>query len=108
MASAEDFDNGTSWLAVPVVGPWAAIGARSFGCSSISSQTNQCVDDAFNEVETIVFMAVDGLVQAAGAGLLIAGATSGQQELLRQDIKVGVAPPLPGRRNAGLAVSGWF
>ena len=109
VAAGEDFENGTAWLAVPLIGPWAAIGARDFSCGPVTAQTtNKCVSNAFDEVETIVFIAVDGLVQAAAAGLLIAGAASSQKELVRKDIKVGFVPPTPGRNDWRLGMGGAF
>ncbi len=90
VASSEDFGNGTSWLAVPIIGPWAAIGARSFTCSAATVETTKkCVNRAFDEVETITFMTVDGLVQATAVGLIIAGIASQKSELVRNDIKLG-------------------
>ncbi|HVJ19615.1 MAG TPA: hypothetical protein VM686_29545 [Polyangiaceae bacterium] len=109
LAAGEDFENGSGWMALPVVGPWAAIGSRSFSCGPVSAQTtNQCVGDAFDEVEKIVFIAVDGLVQATSVGLLIAGVASGEQELVRKDVKVGFVPPLPGRSAWRVGMSGEF
>lgn len=109
LASGEDFENGTGWLALPVFGPWAAVGARDFSCGPVTAATtNKCVSDAFDEVGTIVFIAIDGLVQATSVGLLIAGAASGKEELVRDDLKVGFVPPLPGRRDARFGVSGAF
>jgi hypothetical protein len=90
VASSEDFGNGTSWLAVPVIGPWAAIGARSFECSAATVETTRrCVNRAFDEVELITLIAVDGLVQATSVGLIIAGLASRKSELVRSDIKLG-------------------
>jgi hypothetical protein len=90
VASGDDFGNGTSWLAVPLIGPWAAIGARSFACSAATVETTKkCVDRAFDEVETITFMTVDGLVQATAVGLVIAGLASRKSELVRNDLKLG-------------------
>ena len=46
--------------------------------------------------------------QIAAVGLLMAGAASSGQELVRSDIKVGVVPPTPGHRDFRLGVSGAF
>jgi hypothetical protein len=91
------------------LGPWVAVGSRDFSCGPVTAATtNQCVKDAFEEVETIVIIAVDGLVQATGVGLLIAGLASKKKELVRNDIKLGLLPPAPGRRDFGLGLSGAF
>jgi len=113
IASGDDFENGTGWLAVPVVGPWAAIGARTFSCSAVTVETTRrCVDRAFDEVQTITFITVDGLVQATALGLLIAGVASRRTELVRNDVKLGGlelrdvrfgAAPGQGRLNLGLS-----
>ncbi len=112
IAGAEDFSNGTGWLAVPVIGPWAAISSRDFTCDTTAipgvDPTKRCVNDAFSEVRTIVFITVDGLVQATSVGLLLAGATSSQKELVRDDIKVALRPPLAGQRDWRLGLSGAF
>jgi hypothetical protein len=90
VAAGDDFGNGSSWLAVPLIGPWAAIGARSFACNAATVETTKkCVNRAFDEVETITFMTVDGLVQATAVGLMIAGAVSRNSELVRNDLKLG-------------------
>ncbi len=68
-------------MAVPLIGPWAAIGARSFACSAATVETTKkCVDRAFDEVTTITFMTVDGLVQATAVGLMIAGVREPQNQ----------------------------
>lgn len=90
-----DFDNGTSWMLLPVVGPWGAIGARSFECNvrgdDIDSfdevdrtvdEANRCLKRAQSEAVAIALLAVDGMIQATGAILLIAGLASGSEELV--------------------------
>src|SRR5262249_44822941 len=65
--------NGANWLLVPAIGPWLAIGARHSTCSSStntsSSERAQCAADIL-ATTGLVF---DGLVQTAGATLLIVG-----------------------------------
>ncbi len=109
IASGDDFGNGSGWLAAPVIGPWAAISARDFSCGTSSVEsTKKCVNDAFAEVRTIVFITVDGLVQATSVGLLLAGATSGHQELVRDGLKVSLVPPVAGQRDWRLGVGSAF
>lgn len=106
LAASQSFDNGTAYAAIPVAGPWAAIGGRTFKCkvsvatSSVSSVAlqkaiNKCVGFAFDEVTTVVFLTADGLVQAAGAVIFFIGLASGYQELVREDLPQAAVYPLP-------------
>lgn len=85
------FDQGNGWLAVPVVGPWAAIGARSFSCEAETvDDARECFDGAYDEATTIAILAVDGMIQATGLVILFAGLASGRDELVRDDaVKLG-------------------
>jgi hypothetical protein len=97
LAATQGFDNGTGYTAIPIAGPWAAIGGRSFSCKvpvTVSSQDakgvqkalNKCVGQAFDEVTTVVFLTVDGLIQLTGAVLFVVGLASGYEELVREDL----------------------
>jgi hypothetical protein len=109
IGAGQDFENGTGWLAVPLLGPWGAIGARTFTCRVPLEQSRKCVNEAFDEVELLVFMTADGLVQGAGAALFLVGLASGHEELVRQDLKkVSLGPRRMGRDGWGLGVSGLF
>lgn len=112
----ESFGNGTGWTIVPVVGPWAAIGARGYKCDinvtpeNAVTKTNACVNGAFNEVQTIAILSADAVVQATGAVLLIIGLSSGREELVRSDLKTGVrfSPRAVGNGGFGLGLDGRF
>jgi hypothetical protein len=109
IGAGQDFENGTGWLAAPIVGPWGAIGARTFKCTVPLEQSRKCVNQAFDEVETLVFMTADGMIQATGATLFFVGLASGRQELVRQDLKkITVAPRRIGDDGFGLGVQGVF
>lgn len=86
----DKFKDGTGWTVVPVIGPWAAIGARSFHCANDPLQANACVKNAFSEVQTIAILSADAVVQATGAVLFLAGLGSGEDELVRSDVQAGV------------------
>jgi len=105
-----DVKDGTGWLAVPVIGPWAAIGARSYHCSNDPTLANQCVSGAFSEVQTIAILSADAVVQATGAVLFIAGLASGRDELVRNDpqASVRISPRALGARGFGVGVDGRF
>jgi hypothetical protein len=64
MASSNHDDR---WLAVPVLGPFLDLGARG--------DRSSCPSDATCPVEIVIrtYLAIDGVVQAAGALLLISG-----------------------------------
>lgn len=95
IATGEDFGNGTTWALVPVVGPWGAIGARTYTCRANDiPAAKQCVKAAVGEVRTVTFLAVDGIGQMASAVVLLAGLLSSTDELVRQDlVKVSVGVP---------------
>jgi hypothetical protein len=117
LAASQSFDNGSSYVAIPVAGPWAAIGARSFKCkvpisvnvdgATVQRELNKCVGQAFDEVTTVVFLTVDGLIQATGAVLFFVGLGSGYQELVRDDLPKTAVTVLP-EGGWAFSVSGKF
>lgn len=117
LAASQGFDNGTAYTAIPLVGPWAAIGGRSFKCAvpitgtatgaAVQRALNACVGRAFDEVTTVIFLTADGLIQATGAVLFFVGLASGRDELVRQDLPKTAVTIFP-EGGAGLSVSGHF
>lgn len=117
LAASQNFDNGTAYTALPVAGPFAAIGARSFSCrvpisinvdgATVQRELNKCVGLALDEVTTVVFLTVDGLIQATGAVLFFVGLGSGYQELVRADLPKTAVTVLP-EGGMALSVSGKF
>lgn len=92
-AAAHDFEDGSGWVAAPLVGPWAAIGARDFGCeltgASVAAtrrEVDQCVDGALGEVEATAVLTADGILQAMGASLFLIGLASSESIWVRSDI----------------------
>ena len=110
VAASADFKDGTGWLVLPVIGPWAAIGARSYQCDNDPLHANACVSGAFNEVQTIAILSADAVVQATGAVLFLAGLASGRDELVRSDLQtsVRVTPRALGASGFGLGFDGRF
>jgi hypothetical protein len=108
-ASAK-FEDGTGWLVLPVIGPWAAIGARSYSCDDNPLHANACVNGAFSEVQTMAILSADAVVQATGAVLFVAGLASGRDELVRSDLPVSVrfSPRAVGANGFGIGVDGRF
>jgi len=118
LAATQSFENGTGYVAIPVAGPWAAIGGRTFRCkvsvatsavssTAVQSAINKCVGFAFDEVTTVVFLTADGLVQATGAAIFFIGLASGYQELVRADLPKAALYPLP-EGGAAFSLSGRF
>ncbi len=117
LAATQKFGNGTAYTAIPVIGPWAAIGGRSFHCkvpvsvnvtsAAVQKSLNECVGTAFDEVTTVVFLTADGLVQATGAVIFFVGLASGYEELVRSDLPKTAISILPGGGFA-LSMSGNF
>lgn len=110
VGASANFGDGTGWLAIPVIGPWGAIGARSYHCSNDPLQANKCISGAFSEVQTIAILSADGVIQAAGAVLFVVGLASGHDELVRTDQPVSfrVLPQKVGSDGYGFGVSGRF
>jgi hypothetical protein len=85
--STHDSNNGANWLLVPAIGPWLAIAARRHVCKyeagSISvNDPVECTTDAL-ATTGLVF---DGIVQTAGATLLVIGFALPKKVLVRQDV----------------------
>ncbi|MFO7178789.1 MAG: hypothetical protein DIU78_008835 [Pseudomonadota bacterium] len=97
VAQNHRFAGSMGWMAVPLVGPWGAIGGRTFQCeitgtkvSSIddfddvrtAEQAEACVRRAQREATTVAALAVDGMLQAIGAVVFVAGLASSTKELV--------------------------
>lgn len=112
VGASEGFENGTAWLAAPLIGPWGAIGARKYECKSATqtvAEAKKCVRAAVGEVQLITVIAVDGLAQLATVVIMFAGALSSHHELVRQDlVNVAVIPPADKREPWQLGLSGKF
>ncbi len=109
IGASQGFENGTGLLAIPVFGPYAAVGTREYECSVATVEAaKRCT---VGEVQIVTLIAVDGLAQTAGALIALAGVVSGRKELVRNDLldlDVKVAPPVAGRDGWDLSVGGTF
>jgi hypothetical protein len=113
VGATQGFKNGTGWLAVPLIGPWAAIGTRKYECaaSTTVAEARRCVNSAVGEVQLITFLAVDGIAQLATGFVTLAGLMSTRKALLRTDLlpaQVSVIPPGPGRDGWEVTARGEF
>jgi hypothetical protein len=80
-----------SWLYVPVIGPWAEVADKNQDLRGV--------------------IAIDGLFQTVGAGLLIGGIATAGHRLVRDDApaaRIQVTPTRLGRNGYGLAVFSVF
>jgi hypothetical protein len=108
-ASSVGLSNETGWLYVPVAGPWMTLGQRSYGCNNLdnanqsTSQSLQCVGDVF----AVMGLIADGVMQAAGATLLVVGVAAGRPTLVRDDEALHVTPMRIGT-GYGAGVTGAF
>ncbi|HEY6079752.1 MAG TPA: hypothetical protein VIW29_13145, partial [Polyangiaceae bacterium] len=117
LGASQKFENGMGYVAIPVAGPWAAIGGRTFNCKTavpanttgadVQRTINKCVGTAYDEVSTVVFLTADGLIQATGVVLFFVGLASGYEELVRIDLPKTAIDVLP-EGGAALSVSGSF
>jgi len=113
VAAAHDFDSANGWLAVPVLGPWISLTKRESPCNiedvNVKQQAEECVDSALDEASLIAAIAIDGLVQAIGAGLFLAGSFTKNKELVRDDVAgLTVRPRRIGRSGYGLGLRARF
>jgi hypothetical protein len=107
VAMIDDFKDGTGSLAIPVAGPWLMMYNRTR--PNCDSQTgNGCVEQG---LETILrfYLAVDGVAQAAGVGMLGFG-MAGRQLLVRDDsyAYVRLVPTPVGSSGYGATLLGLF
>jgi hypothetical protein len=107
VAASQGFENGTGLLAVPVIGPYAAIATREYDCEvDTVSAAKSCTAD---ETQIVTLMAVDGLAQTAAVLVAVAGLVSTKKELVRSDLlEVTVTPPVSARAGWNFGVRGAF
>ncbi len=111
IAGAEDFANGSGWLAVPAVGPWLALLSRENPCDTakdaqeFNSDVGHCVAEPFVRG----MLVLDGVLQATGTVVMIVGASSSEKRLVPNRSPRVVAMPQPvGRSGYGVGVVGSF
>lgn len=89
-ASALALPGQVSWLYVPVLGPWVKVADRGQSLRG--------------------WIAVDGLFQTVGAGLVVGGIATGGKQLVRNDVlaRLVVSPGPVARDGYGVWMSGAF
>ena len=73
-----------------MAGPWLTIGQRQYGSWQRASLDDslRCVADVF----VVIGLVLDGVVQATGATLLLAGYLNTKPELVRDERAVRILP----------------
>ena len=83
LVSTRGSNNGANWLALPMLGPWMAIGARETVCTaSTADNSARCAAD----VLATIGLVFDGIIQTAGGTLLIVGLAVPKKVLVRNDV----------------------
>jgi len=91
-------------LAVPVLGPWIRLATPEYSCSGGGYSYN-----CSGRKESTTFLVADGIAQAGGLALLIAGYSTHHHYYLRNDIKEGVMlVPMIGPSTYALGIVGSF
>jgi hypothetical protein len=107
-ALSANSQNQSGWLYVPVAGPWITMGRRTYTCNAdaqnqTTSQSLGCVADVF----VVMGLIFDGIVQATGATLLLAGELATKPELVANETAVRVLPMRLGS-GVGAGIAGGF
>jgi hypothetical protein len=92
-ALAAKNDNESGWLLLPIAGPWVTMGRRNYGCNPDANnpstgQSLTCVADVF----VVMGLIFDGIVQATGGALLLAGYVATKPGLVRNDSSLHLVP----------------
>ena len=109
-ALVDDFNDQTSWLAIPLAGPWLMMYNRAQPRCDTTTSSDVCFE---HELETILrfYLAVDGVAQAAGATMLGFG-IAGRKLLVRDDsyaaVRVRILPGRVGSSGYGAMLAGRF
>ncbi len=104
VAASNNFDNANGWLAVPVIGPFGWLAARKTPTCGTAPYTYTCDDESSNRT----MVALDGMAQAAGAAMLIAGLAITRKHLLLVDPQDVIVAPYASPSGSGLNIIGRF
>ncbi len=104
VASSNNFDTANGWLAVPVIGPFGWLAARKTPTCGTDPYTYTCSDESSNRA----MVALDGMGQAAGAAMFIAGMAITRKRLLLVDQQEVIVAPYASSSGSGLRIFGRF
>ena len=104
VASANNFGPANGWLAVPVIGPFGWLATRK------SPNCNNSIDVTCNSDESgnRTVVALDGMGQAAGAAMLVAGLAITRKHWLLVDPQDVFVAPYTSSTGSGLNIFGRF
>lgn len=119
--ATQGFKGGLGNLAIPIIGPWIALGKRDFQCDTsidpsildpqaAADAADACQQLLFDETKVAVVLFGIGLGQLAGAVITTIGLSDRETHWLRADI-AGVDvqfDPLTSPSMAGILASGRF
>jgi hypothetical protein len=113
IAASKGFDRPNGMMILPMAGPWVSLFRRESPCSiedvEVKDDAQACVNRALDEAALIAIIAIDGLVQAVGAGLFLGGVFSKKEQLVREDMaSLRVFPQPVGRDGYGLGMRAFF
>jgi hypothetical protein len=106
-ASAASFRNESTWLGIPVLGPWMTIGRRDYVCGRGdrgAGDAMECVGEVFL-VGAYIF---DGILQASGVTLLMVGYMVPKKVMVRDDQQAVRITPMRVGSGYGAGVIGAF
>jgi hypothetical protein len=107
VATGSQFANRTEMLLVPYLGPWLTLGTReSSACSRSDGEEGSglgCLGDAL----AVSFLVMDGVMQAAGGGLLLGGYLGTRKRLVYEQSSWSWSPGMVGT-GYGLRAGGVF
>jgi hypothetical protein len=111
-AASQDSSSPSKWLAIPVVGPWIALGALGSydeaACDRNSSSSSKICPSKSGAQEAYPML---GIGQLAGIGMVLGGVLLKRTEIVPDVIvehEVTVAPFYASHGPGGLAVAGRF
>lgn len=104
-ATAANFDNKLGFLFIPAIGPWLALATGAGKDKTCASTDEFCDGDRASARAVLV---LDGLVQSAGATMLVIGLLVPRKRLVRDDVTLGLVPATLGRDGYGLGAVGTF
>jgi hypothetical protein len=116
------FENGETWLVLPVVGPFAALAARKLDKCNINvndaknvddivaskAEVEECFKNSLEEALRLAAITADGVLQTLGASLFVGGAIGGERRLERVEPRVTAGPRAFGQHGIGFGFSGTF
>jgi len=106
-ATGANYSNQSGWLVVPALGPWITLAARKKCDTNSDLSSAVCYSGADNSAQAMLVL--DGITQAAGTIMLIAGLTATKKVVVRDFFGSLQFTPAPvGKLGYGAVLSGEF